>query len=114
VLRQAQNVLLRCATPEAVVRLPVTHLSAQADALFDSYFIGQEHGSLQQLMVDEFKSNSCAFLQVIFSTLLLICIVNLIVNLMLRQLPILRHYIEIFHKLLAFYNFKCKNTFCVY
>jgi hypothetical protein len=67
VLKEAQDLLLQCATPEAVVRLPITNLSADAAALFDKYFIIQEHGSLQQLVSSELgsaQSNTDVFLQV--------------------------------------------------
>ena len=38
--------LLQCATPDAVARLPCTQLAQQADNLWATYFTVQEHSSL--------------------------------------------------------------------
>ena len=38
--------LLQCATPDAVARLPCTQLAQQADNLWATYFTTQEHSSL--------------------------------------------------------------------
>ena len=44
--RQSQELLLQCATPDAVARLPCTQLAQQADRLWSTYFTTQEHSSL--------------------------------------------------------------------
>ncbi|KAK2555497.1 E3 ubiquitin-protein ligase rnf213-alpha [Acropora cervicornis] len=46
VFRQSQELLLQCATPDAVARLPCTKLAQQAAMLWSTYFTTQEHSSL--------------------------------------------------------------------
>ncbi|XP_067056125.1 E3 ubiquitin-protein ligase rnf213-alpha-like isoform X2 [Acropora muricata] len=46
VFRQSQELLLQCATPDAVARLPCTQLAQHADRLWSTYFTTQEHSSL--------------------------------------------------------------------
>ncbi|XP_015757858.1 PREDICTED: E3 ubiquitin-protein ligase RNF213-like [Acropora digitifera] len=46
VFRQSQELLLQCATPDAVARLPCTQLAQQAAMLWSTYFTTQEHSSL--------------------------------------------------------------------
>ena len=43
---ESKELLLKCATPDAVARLPSTHLAQQADELWANYFTVQEHSSL--------------------------------------------------------------------
>ena len=45
-LHESKELLLKCATPDAVARLPSTHLAQQADELWTNYFTVQEHSSL--------------------------------------------------------------------
>ena len=44
--KESQELLLQCATPDAVARLPCTQLAQQADILWSTYFTMQEHSSL--------------------------------------------------------------------
>ncbi|PFX29705.1 E3 ubiquitin-protein ligase RNF213 [Stylophora pistillata] len=46
VLRESQELLIQCATPDAVARLVHTKASTQADDLWVTYFTAQEHSSL--------------------------------------------------------------------
>ncbi|XP_068694646.1 E3 ubiquitin-protein ligase rnf213-alpha-like isoform X2 [Montipora foliosa] len=46
VFKESQELLLQCATPDAVARLPRTQLAQQADILWSTYFTMQEHSSL--------------------------------------------------------------------
>jgi len=67
IFTEAQDVLLRCATPESVVRLKKSHLGSVASELYWRY-IEQEHESLMDLLGWEIKERSSdnepAFLQV--------------------------------------------------
>ncbi|XP_022783821.1 E3 ubiquitin-protein ligase rnf213-alpha-like [Stylophora pistillata] len=46
VLKDSQELLMQCATPDAVARLVHTKLATQADHLWEIYFTIQEHSSL--------------------------------------------------------------------
>ena len=46
VFEYATSCLLNCATPDAVARLPVSRLSAEASRLWELYFFQQHHSSL--------------------------------------------------------------------
>ncbi|XP_061431039.1 E3 ubiquitin-protein ligase rnf213-alpha-like [Lethenteron reissneri] len=49
-LAEAQETLLRCAAPDAVVRLRHSGLSAAAAEIWQKYFVHQQHGSLQEFV----------------------------------------------------------------
>ncbi|XP_061431037.1 LOW QUALITY PROTEIN: E3 ubiquitin-protein ligase rnf213-alpha-like [Lethenteron reissneri] len=49
-LAEAQETLLRCAAPDAVVRLRHSRLSAAAAEIWQKYFVHQRHGSLQEFV----------------------------------------------------------------
>ena len=46
-------ILLRCATPESLVRLPKTALRAEAPKLMKQYFEELNHGSIEQYLKEE-------------------------------------------------------------
>ncbi|XP_078381354.1 E3 ubiquitin-protein ligase rnf213-alpha-like isoform X3 [Oculina patagonica] len=46
VFKESHELLLQCATPDAVARLPCTQLAQRADNLWATYFTVQEHSSL--------------------------------------------------------------------
>ncbi|XP_078736318.1 E3 ubiquitin-protein ligase rnf213-alpha-like [Lampetra fluviatilis] len=49
-LAEAQETLLRCAAPDAVVRLRHSGLSDAAAEIWQKYFVQQQHGSLQEFV----------------------------------------------------------------
>ena len=67
VLKECKKVLLQCATPEALVRLPHTKLMLEENHLMHEYFNEQKHGSLQEYLVHRLVDNhptDTVFLQV--------------------------------------------------
>ncbi|XP_065845272.1 E3 ubiquitin-protein ligase rnf213-alpha-like isoform X2 [Oscarella lobularis] len=54
--------LLRCATPDAVARLPASSLHNQADALWDVYFERQEHSNLASYLKHQFQRERSSLL----------------------------------------------------
>ncbi|XP_078674105.1 E3 ubiquitin-protein ligase rnf213-alpha-like isoform X2 [Branchiostoma floridae x Branchiostoma belcheri] len=50
ILQKAQDLLLQCATPDAVVRLSKSRLSSEEAALKDKYFHQQHHSCLQEFL----------------------------------------------------------------
>ncbi|KAJ7339580.1 hypothetical protein OS493_005983 [Desmophyllum pertusum] len=69
VFRKSQELLLQCATPDAVARLPCTQLAQQADNLWATYFTMQEHSSLTAflrnvLTTEERRSGKGTLIQV--------------------------------------------------
>ena len=67
VLNECKKVLLQCATPEALVRLPHTKLMHEENHLRHEYFNEQKHGSLQEYLVHRLIDNhptDTVFLQV--------------------------------------------------
>ncbi|XP_066291012.1 E3 ubiquitin-protein ligase RNF213-like isoform X3 [Branchiostoma lanceolatum] len=50
ILQKAQDLLLQCATPDAVVRLSKSRLSSEEAALNDKYFHQQHHSCLQEFL----------------------------------------------------------------
>ena len=48
--QESKELLLQCATPDAVARLPSTHLKEQADDLWTAYFKVQKHSSLSAFL----------------------------------------------------------------
>ena len=68
--RQSQELLLQCATPDAVARLPYTQLAQQADRLWSTYFTTQKHSSLTAflknvLAIEEREEDIGSLIQVI-------------------------------------------------
>ena len=43
--------LLQCASPDAIARLPATKLQPDADEIWKEYFKNQRHGSLKEYLV---------------------------------------------------------------
>jgi len=68
VYEEAQDVLLRCATPESVVRLQKSLLAMDAESLHWRYFMEQRHDRLQDLLETELNERTskdiAVFLQV--------------------------------------------------
>ena len=69
VYKQSRELLLQCATPDAVARLQCTQLGQQSDKLWETYFTVQEHSSLTAflrnvLTTEERKSDKGILIQV--------------------------------------------------
>ena len=53
VFERSQDLLLQCATPDAVMRLKHTHLAPLSEAYADRYYNHQKHDSLVELLEQE-------------------------------------------------------------
>jgi hypothetical protein len=49
--------LLQCASPDAIARLPASKLKHDADAIWIEYFKNQKHGSLKEYLVHCLREN---------------------------------------------------------
>ena len=58
VLEEAKQILLRCATPESLVRLPKTALRAQASTLMKQYFDQLKQNSIEQYLMKELRDRA--------------------------------------------------------
>jgi hypothetical protein len=63
--------LLQCASPDAIARLPATKLELDAEKLWAEYFRNQKHGSLKDYLVhclgnDKDTENNNSLVQVSF------------------------------------------------
>ncbi|XP_065844224.1 E3 ubiquitin-protein ligase rnf213-alpha-like isoform X2 [Oscarella lobularis] len=54
-LSKSREILLQCATPDAVARLGYSRLSSQSRLLWDTYFVTQEHSSLTDYLSIQLK-----------------------------------------------------------
>ncbi len=53
--KKVKTDLLRCATPEAIMRLPYSKKVEKFADLFDTYFSHQKHSSLKEYLLDYLK-----------------------------------------------------------
>lgn len=56
VQKECQSLLIQCATPDAIVRLPRTSLKDRADEIKNLYFLEQQHSSLSAYLGHLFSS----------------------------------------------------------
>ena len=57
VLECSKDILLEMASPDALIRLKYTSLADELQRLNDTYFIGQNHGSIVQFLSNQFSND---------------------------------------------------------
>ncbi|XP_046861659.1 E3 ubiquitin-protein ligase RNF213-like [Xenia sp. Carnegie-2017] len=66
VLEESKNILLQCASPDAIARLTVSQLKHDACEIHEEYYKNQQHGTLKNYLVDCFQTKgnttTCGYL----------------------------------------------------